>query len=494
MPVFLGLDIGTTSTIGILIDSAGAVLTKAARPVTLYADHPGWAEEDPQQWWDNVCALIPDLLQDSGCAAADIAGIGVGGMLPATILLDAQGHVLRRAIQQSDGRCGAEVAEMRAQIDEAAFLAQAGNGVNQQLVGAKLRWLARHEPQVLAQADTVMGSYDYINFKLTGVRAIEQNWALEAGVVAVATHQIDPAQAEATGIPARLLPRLVAATEVLGHVTPDAAAATGLAAGTPVMGGAADMIASCLGAGVVANGDVLLKFGGAVDILTATDTAHPDARLFLDYHLIPDLWMPNGCMSTGGAVLNWFVDTFAADITPLDGSRHKALDALAAQRPAGSLGLVFLPYLLGEKTPLHDPDAKGVFWGMTLSHDLGHIWRALLESYAYAIRHHIQTFAEIGYNPQRFFVSDGGAQSDVWMQIVADVIGQSLQRLSGHPGTCLGAAWVAAVGTGAAEWDGITAFTQKEALISPNAAHRALYDAQFAAFLNLYQRLKGFGV
>lgn len=491
MPVFLGLDIGTTSTIGILIDTQGHVLASAALPVTLYTDHPGWAEEDPQQWWRNTCALIPRLLAESGCRAEEIAGIGTGGMLPATILLDSDGTVLRRAIQQSDGRCGAEVDEMRAAIDETAFLRAAGNGVNQQLVGAKIRWLTKHEPDVIARATTVMGSYDYINFCLTGQRVIEQNWALEAGVINVATDQIDPAQAEMTGLPARLLPRLVAATEIIGHVTPEAAAATGLVAGTPVMGGAADMIASALGAGVVADGDVLLKFGGAVDILTATDQALPDARLFLDYHLVPGLWMPNGCMSTGGSVLNWFVSTFAGGVAPVDGSRHKALDRMAAGRPAGAMGLTFLPYLLGEKTPLHDPDATGALVGLTLSHDLGHIWRALLESYAYAIRHHIETFTDIGYRPQRFFVSDGGANSDIWMQITADVLQQPLQRLTGHPGTCLGAAWVAAVGTGAADWAGISAFTTAQPLITPRADNKAVYDQGYAAFRALYRNLRG---
>lgn len=489
MPVFLGLDIGTTSTIGILIDTSGKVLALASRPVRLYSDHPGWAEEEPEEWWQNCCALIPDLLQKAGLRAEEIAGIGVAGMLPATVLLDADGQVLRRSIQQSDGRAGAEVEEMRREINERAFLAAAGCGVNQQLVGAKTRWLAKHEPEVLAQAATLLGSYDFINYRLTGVKAVEQNWALEAGVVNLASGEIDPKQAEMTGIPPRLLPVLVTSSAILGHVTPDAAKATGLATGTPVIGGAADMIASCLGAGVVRGGDVLLKFGGAVDILTATDVLKPDARLFLDYHLIPGLWMPNGCMSTGGSVLNWFVETFAGGVSPIDGSRHKALDLLAAERPAGSLGLTFLPYLLGEKTPLHDPAARGVMNGLTLSHDLGHIWRAVLEAYAYAIRHHIETFQDIGHRTTRYLVSDGGAQSSVWMQIVADVLGEPLQRLTGHPGSCLGAAWTAAVGCGAADWEGITAFTTRDRLFTPDPALRGIYDEGYARFRRLYEDL-----
>src|SRR5437763_2210249 len=170
------------------------------------------------------------------------------------------------------------------------------------------------------------------------------------------------------------------------------------------------MIASALAAGVVAVGDVLLKFGGSVDILTATDRARPDARLYLDYHLRPGLFAPNGCMSTGGSALNWFVQNFAggyaAQAAAQNLTLHQFLDTLASARPAGSDGLIVLPYLLGEKTPVHDPDARGLISGLTLSHDIGHLWRALLEAYAYAIAHHVEVLNAIGHRTERFLVSD----------------------------------------------------------------------------------------
>ena len=196
------------------------------------------------------------------------------------------GALLRPSIQQSDARCGAEVEELRAEIDEKAFLAKAGNGINQQLVAAKLRWIERHEPEIFARIATVFGSYDYINWRLTGERAIEQNWALEAGFVDLATHAIDDelvALAHSRAPPCR--PRSLARNP--RHVSVRARRKAGLRPGTPVVGGAADHIASALGAGVVSAGDVLLKFGGSVDILIATDQARPDPRLFLDYHLVP---------------------------------------------------------------------------------------------------------------------------------------------------------------------------------------------------------------
>ena len=487
MTLVLGVDIGTTSTIGLLLELPDRILAVASRPVTLSSPRAGWAEEDPAEWWGNVCAIVPELLEKSGRDASDIAAIGTSGMLPAVVLLDGDGALLRPSIQQSDGRCGAE---MRAVIDEDAFLARAGNGVNQQLVGAKLRWLARHEPDVHSRIATVFGSYDYINWRLTGNRTVEQNWALEAGVTEVATGTLSRDLADMTGVPWDALPPRIESIAVQGRVTEAAAKATGLAAGTPVTGGAADMIASALGAGVTQAGDVLLKFGGAVDVMTATDQPVPDARLYLDYHLIPGLFMPNGCMSTGGSVLNWFVRTFCEG-RDLGASPHAGLDLLADVVPAGAEDLTVLPYFLGEKTPIHDPSARGLIEGLTLSHGLGHLWRALLESYGYALRHHVDVLRDMGHEPRRFLVSDGGSASRVWMQIVADILGAPVQRLGSHPGSCLGAAWTAAVGCDLAGWDGISAFVSNAELIKPRVGNRAVYDAGYARYRDLYTRLKG---
>ena len=413
-------------------------------------------------------------------------------MLPAVVLLDPAGRLLRPSIQQSDARCGAEVDELRAEIDEKAFLAKAGNGVNQQLVAGKLSWIERHEPEVFSRIGTVFGSYDYINWRLTGERAIEQNWALEAGFVDLKTHAIDDDLVALAHIPRAALPRKVASHEILGVVSSRGAAESGLMPGTPVIGGAADMIASALGAGVVSAGDVLLKFGGAVDILTATDQARPDPRLFLDYHLKPGLFVPNGCMATGGSALNWFVRQFASGEASAAASAglsiHQWLDRLAEARPAGSDGLIITPYFLGEKTPIHDPGARATFDGLTLSHDIGHVWRALLEAYAYAIAHHVEVLREIGYGTERFIVSDGGSTSRVWMQIVADVVQQPVQRLAGHPGSCVGAAWTAAIGADlASDWSAISAFVRPADRIEPRREVAETYARGYRRYREIYR-------
>ncbi|MGE0004065.1 MAG: FGGY-family carbohydrate kinase [Parvibaculaceae bacterium] len=497
MTCVIGFDIGTTSTIGILIGLPDRILHVASRPVTLAAPHPGWAEEDPAQWWANVSAIARELVAAAGVDPRDVAAVGVTGMLPAVVLLDGEGRLLRPSIQQSDARCAAEVTELRAAVDERAFTARTGNGINQQLVIAKLLWIRKHEPEIFAKIATVFGSYDYINWRLTGERAVEQNWALEAGFVDLGDHRIDDGLVDLAGIPRRALPRKTVSHEVLGRVTEAAAKDLGLPAGIPVVAGAADHIASALAAGLARAGDVLLKFGGSVDVLVATDRVAPDPRMYLDYHLVPGLYVPNGCMATGGSGLNWFAGNFAEGERPKADARgmslHQWLDRLAGAVPAGAEGIRILPYFLGEKTPVHDADIRGAILGLSLAHGPAHLWRALLEAYAYAIAHHIEVLNDMGHATETYFASDGGSRSTVWMQIVADVLQKPVQRLAGHPGSCLGAAWTAAMGIGAArDWSAIARFVSLADRLEPDPANARLYREGYEDFRRLYPAVADF--
>jgi xylulokinase len=499
MAYVIGLDIGTTSTIGILIRLPDEVVRLVSLPVTLSSLQPGWAEENPEEWWSNVCSITQELVRTEGLRTNELAGIGVSGMVPALVVLDGSGHVLRPSIQQSDGRCGEEVALLRREIDESRFVEIAGNGISQQLVAAKLRWLERHEPVVFKSIATVFGSYDYINWRLTGSRTMEQNWALEGGLMDLRSHRVSAALLAHTHVPASAFARLARSTDIVGHISEAAAAQTGLPAGVPVVAGAADLIASALVAGLVLPGDTLLKFGGSVDVLVATDRPRPDRRMFLDYHLIPGLFVPNGCMSTGGSGLNWFANNFAAaakSVAAASGlSVHQYLDRMAEGIPAGAQGVRIIPYFLGEKTPLHDASARGAITGLSLNHDIRHLWRALLEAYAYAIAHHLEVLTEMGHPLDRFRACDGGATSRIWMQIVADVIGKPVQLLKGHPGSCLGAAWTAAMGVGAAaEWSGVERFVLEDELIRPNLSNGPTYGAGYRIFRETYGQLSSVGV
>jgi xylulokinase len=495
MVLVIGIDIGTTSTIGILIDSEGETLALADQPTELFCDRPGWAEEEPEHWWRNTRAVIGALLRQSGRSGSEIAAIGVTGMLPAVVLLDANDRLLRRSIQQSDGRTGREVEELASEVDPAAFVQRTGNGINQQLVAAKLRWLEKHEPDLFRRIGTVFGSYDYINWRLTGQKALEHNWALESGFVDVHSGHIAPELVALGHIEPEVLPPVRASHKVIGEVTREAAEATGLAVGTPVVAGCADHVASAFVAGIRSEGDLLIKFGGAGDILLATDRPRPDPRLFLDYHIVPGLFMPNGCMACSGAVLNWIVCTFAkaeSDAAAAAGeSPHQHLDRLAESVPPGADGLILLPYFLGEKTPIHDHYARGTLVGLGLHHTIGHIWRAALEAVVFGFRHHVAVFEELGQSLRRVVASDGGAESRVWMQIAADVLGHPIELLAGHPGSCLGAAYVAGVAAGGfAGWDEIARYVHPAGMVAPNPANADRYARHYALYRELYDRLQ----
>jgi xylulokinase len=496
MAYFLGLDIGTTSTIGILVDNAGHSLGVESRPVTLYSDHANWSEEEPDEWWENCGAICRALLAKTGIAARDIAAIGVTGMLPAVILLDGNGRHIRRSIQQNDARAISELERFSQGMAQAAFLARAGTGYSQQLVGPKLMWLRAHEPENFARAKHVVGASDYVTGRLTGSIHVEHNWALESGFVALATGKYDPDLVALAGVDPALLAPIRKSHDVVGGVTAEAARHTGLAQGTPVVAGCADHVASAFVCGAARNGDLVLKFGGAGDILLSSDRPVSDARLFLDYHIVPGLYFPNGCMAASGSFLNWVVANWGGNARQRAEAEglpvHRWLDRETAAIGADSK-VLFLPYFLGEKTPLNDPHARGTLVGLGLNHDLRHVWRAALEGIVFGFRHHVETFHELGLETKRVFAADGGAASDLWLQIAADSLGIPVTRIDRHPGSCLGAAFVAGIGVGAiGDWGDIGKYVAAGRIFTPRAAEQALLERKYRLWRELYQRLRDF--
>jgi xylulokinase len=494
MALLLGLDIGTTSTIGIIIDDQGATLAVESRPVTFHSDHANWAEEDPAQWWSNVGEICRALIAKAGIAPGDISGIGVTGMLPAVILLDESGKPLRRSIQQNDARATAELEQYRAAMPEDEFLRLTGTGFSQQLVGPKLMWLRRHEPEVFRRAKHVVGASDYITHRLTGSLQVEHNWALESGFVAIATGDYDARLVVLANLDASMLPPIRKSHEIVGAITAEAARHTGLKPGTPVVAGCADHVASAFVCGASGNGDLVIKFGGAGDILLSSDKPVTDRRLFIDYHIVPGLYFPNGCMAASGTFLNWIVANWAGGETEAARaaglSIHQWLDRKAADVVPEN-DLLFLPYVLGEKTPLMDPHARGTLVGLGLHHGLRHVWRAALEGVVFGFRHHVDVFGECGLSVAQVFAADGGAASDLWLQIAADALGRPVYRIDRHPGSCLGAAFVAAIGTGVLpDWSDIGRYVARGRCFEPVARASAALDAKYALWRDTYRRLQ----
>jgi xylulokinase len=435
--LFVGIDIGTTATKVALVDPGSGVVAHAAVPAALASPRVGWAEADPHRWWDNVCQLIPRVLESAGATAGDVAAVAASGMVPAVVAIDEKGQPLRPAILQNDARAVAELAELAAATADLDLVSLTGSPLSQQSVGPTLRWLARHEPGCWQATATVVGSYDWLLVALGAAAHVERNWAIESGLYDLAGGQL--AEIVTLCACAERLPPVADTGTVVGEVTADAAAATGLRAGTPLVVGGADHVLSVAGAGLRQPGDLLIKLGGAGDLLLLTDRVVTDRRLYLDSYPVPGLWMPNGCMATSGSLLRW---TQAL----VGGTDLGVLDAEAESCAPGDV--LCLPYFLGEKTPLHDPDLRGAFVGLHLGHGRAALHRAVLEATAFGFRHHLDVFAELGFTAHRAWVTNGGSRSTTWKQIVADVIGLPLVPVLDHPGASLGAALAAGIGLG----------------------------------------------
>ncbi len=482
---FLGIDIGTTSTKVVLIDDSGHILADASRPSNLSSPQATWAEEDPEQWWQNVCALIPEAVAKAGIRPADIGAIGTSGMVPTLILLNSNGKVLRPSIQQNDARAVDEIDEQKLHTDADEILVRTGSAITQQSIGPKLLWLRKHEPEVMKKAVHLMGSYDYIAYRLTGKFSIERNWALESGLFDLHREDWDDALLHLASIDRSWLGEIHWPADLVGTLSGLAANEIGLMSGIVVVAGSADHIASAFSAGLRQDGDLLVKLGGAGDILFSLDRAEMDPRLFLDYHVIPGKFLINGCMASSGSLIRWFRDQFAPT------QDYAELDEEAAHLPAGSDGLVLLPYFLGEKTPLNDPMARGTLVGLTLTHTRAHIYRAVLEGIAFGFKHHLEVLAEHNLIPRRVRLTNGGAHSLLWRQITADVLGLPLEQVARHPGSSLGAAFVAGKGVGAfQDWGEVEKFIEVSTITQPNLENHQRYQELFKVYREVYENLK----
>ena len=339
-------------------------------------------------------------------------------------------------------RSAEEVAELRRRLDGRRVLERTGSAITQQCAGPRLLWLAKHEPQVWQKARTLLGSYDYITMRLTGECGVESNWALETGLYDLETKTWAPDVLEACGAHLGLLPPIRRPEEIVGRVSTRAARETGLKEGVPVVAGTADHIGSTFAAGILDDGDVLVKLGGAGDIMLAVNEPLVDERLYLDFHLLPSRYVMSGCMATSGSLIHWFQRVVASDADLAE------LDAEADRVGPGAGGVVALPYFLGEKTPINDPNATGAFVGLRLTQSRGHLFRAVLEGIAFGFRHHFDVFAERGHLPHRVRVTDGGSRSKVWTQITADVLGIPLEKVTLRSGSAFAAAFAAGMGVG----------------------------------------------
>ena len=469
-PLLVGIDIGTTSTkIALLEPETGAVTTRSA-PVELHSPGPGQAEADPAQWWENVCGLLPPLLDQ---ADGEVAAVATTGMVPALLVVDRRGAPLRPAMLQNDARAVAEIEALRAALRGIDVVATTGSTVSQQSIGPKHRWLVEHEPRLAATSSFLMGSYDWVALVLGAEPHVEENWALESGLYTLEGATLAPAL-EAAAIPPERLPRRVASGTPVGRVSSRAAEATGLPAGTPILAGGADHVLAAYAAGLTEPGDWLVKLGGAGDILAVSRDRLVDERLYLDRHPVPGLWLPNGCMATSGSLLRWLQQLVGGvELAELDREAQRAAPA----------AVLCLPYLLGEKSPLHDPDLRGAFVGLHLGHGRADLYRSALEAVAFGMREHVEIFEERSLVLGQAVVTNGGSGSTLWKQILADVLARPLATIAQSAGASLGAAVVAGVGAGViASWDEPRRLARRAGLVEPEPARVRRYEEGYRRF------------
>ncbi len=430
MTLLAGLDVGTSSVKGLLVGPDGSVVARAEVPHALSTPRAGWAEQDPEDWWAGAQAVLAALAR-----AGPIAGIGLAGQMHGLVALDARDRVLRPAMLWNDGRTGAECAEIEARLGLEELIAMTGNRALPGFTAPKLLWLARHEPEVYAQIAHVLLPKDYVRLRLCGEHATDVADASGTLLFDVARRRWSAQVVEALDVDPAWLPRALESPDVSGLT----------AEGVPVAAGAGDQAAGALGVGVDrAGGPMSVVLGTSGVVFAAADefAADPRARVHAFCHARPGAWHAMGVMLSAAGSLRWLADAVAA------GDDVAALVAEAERWEPGVEGLVFLPYLAGERTPHSNPDARGAFVGLSLRHDRGALVRAVLEGVAFGLRDGYDLVAGMAGRPEIGRVSGGGARSRLWLQILASVLELPLQRTAVDEGASFGAALLGGVAAG----------------------------------------------
>lgn len=492
----LGIDIGTSACKLVVFAPDGAALASRTVAYPTQYPKPGYVEQNPDDWWNAVCRGLNDLFAEGVVSAWDIAGIGVDGQGWSAIAMDAEGNVLAPDPIWLDTRAEDICEELKASVGNDAIFSLSGNPLKAQYVTAKILWMERHLPQVFQHTNAIMQSNGFIAYRLTGAITMDISQGYGLHCFNMRTGRIDEAMCRALGISQHLIPEIVPCHSVVGRVSAEAARQTGLLTGTPVVAGGLDAACSTLGAGVLHPGQTQEQGGQAGGMSICIDQYCADARLILGYHVVPDCWLLQGGTTGGGGALRWFEREFAdfERRTALEkgGSSFAFLDALAELVPPGSEGVVFLPYLAGERSPIWDSDAQGVFFGLDYSKTRAHMARALLEGVAYSLRHNLEIAESVGARVETLRATGGSANSRLWTQIKADATGKDIEVPGSDLATPLGAALLAGVGVGvyAGFDEAVDRTVQIKRCQKHDDSHRPVYDQGYEIYRELYEQLK----
>ncbi len=476
MTAVIGVDVGTTGVKAIAISPDGEVIAKAEQAYPLSTPRPGWSEQDPEDWWRAAQAALQAL---AAAGIADVRGIGLSGQMHGLVCLDERDRVLRPAMLWNDQRTGAECAEIEARIGPERLVELTGNRAQTGFTAPKILWLRRHEPDVYSRISRILLPKDYIRLRLTGEHAIDVSDASGTLLFDVANRRWSEEVTEALEIPRSWLPRALESPEISGRT----------AHGVPVAAGAGDQAAAALGVGADRPGPLSLVLGtsGVVFAALPSYAAEPQARVHVFCHAVPGTWHAMGVMLSAAGSLQWFRDTLAAGV-PFDD-----LDAQAEQRAPGSDGLIFLPYLAGERTPHADPDARGAFIGLSLRHDRASMVRAVMEGVAYGLRDSLELLKALGVRAVDGRASGGGARSRLWLSILASTLGLPVAITSVEEGSAFGAALLGGVAGGVFGdvHEAVEACVRVRELVEPQPAWQEAYADGYQRFRALYPALRG---
>ena len=473
MTALVGLDVGTTGVKAIAISPDGEILARAERGYPLSTPQPGWSEQNPEDWWQASEAALDDL------GVQDVAGIGLSGQMHGLVVLDDAERVLRPAILWNDQRTAAECAEIEERVGLERLIALTGNRALTGFTAPKLLWLRNHESEIYARIEHVLLPKDYVRLRLTGERAIDAADASGTLLLDVANRRWSDDVLDALKLPREWLPPVLESPEISGR-TP---------AGIAVAAGAGDQPAAALGVGIDGPGPLSVVLGTSGVVLAALPAyqADPQARVHAFCHAVPGAWQAMGVMLSAAGSLQWLRDVAAPEL-----SFDALLDEAMRWEP-GVEGLVFLPYLAGERTPHADPDARGAFVGLELRHDRGALVRAVLEGVAFGLRDSLELLVALGVEADRGRASGGGARGRLWLEIVASVLGVPLELTAVEEGSAFGAALLGGVAGGVFTdvHEAVARCVRVRDVVEPNPAWVATYAELYPSYRSLYPTLKG---
>lgn len=498
MKYLLGSDIGTSGTKTVLFDLEGRAVASHTAEYPLYQPQNGWAEQDPEDWWNGFVEGVKAVIAESGADASDIGGVGLSGQMHGLVMLGKNDEVLRRSIIWCDQRTAKECAFMEETVGRKRLIEITANPAMTGFTASKILWVMRNEPEVYEKCVKIMLPKDYVRYRLTGEFATEVSDASGMQLMDVAGRCWSDELLSLLSIDKDLLGKMYESPDVTGRVSESAANLTGLAKGTPVAGGAGDNAAAAIGAGVCRQGSAFNTIGSSAVIYAVSDKLNIDlgGRVHSLCASVPGKWTVMSCTQAAGISLKWLRDTCCTaeieEAAKLGIDPYVIMDKMAAEIPAGADKLIYLPYLMGERSPHPDSDCRGVFFGLSAMHTRAHLIRSVLEGVAFSQRECMDVFREMGVPVDDMTVCGGGGRSKLWRQILSDVYGCNISVLNADEGGALGAALLAGVGAGAFESveQACEQVVSKRVAAIPDSIKSAEYEPYFSLYKKLYLSLK----